>query len=211
MIGIRHEIEHQRTEKIDDYISAKLQACALNYERELTKLFGENHSLQSHLSLAIQLTPITPDQEQQLRAEEENLRMDNVINFVTEFESALTSEELKLQSYAYRVVYVPISANRANQADKAIEFILANSEEARGVEKVLIKNMEKPKFRPGEIVSLMKEEGFSSFTMHNHTYLWKEKDAKNPKYNYGVEISGQWYWYENWLKLVRDYCSKNRI
>lgn len=206
LIGIRHEIEHQRTDKIDDYIGAKLQACALNYERALTKIFGEKHSLQSHLSLAIQLSPLTPDQEKQLRTEEEKFRMDNVINFVTEFESELTDEELKLQSYAYRVFYVPISVNRANQADKAIEFIKADSIDAKNIEKVLIKGVEKPKYLPSQIVEKMKEEGYESFNMHYHTKLWKKKDARNPKYNYGIWIAKQWYWYENWIEVVRKYC-----
>ena len=31
----------------------------------------------------------------------------------------------------------------------------------------------------------------------------------NKKYNYGVKISKQWYWYENWIDVVRDYCQKN--
>lgn len=31
LIGIRHEIEHQMTKKIDASISAKLQACSINY------------------------------------------------------------------------------------------------------------------------------------------------------------------------------------
>lgn len=37
------------------------------------------------------------------------------------------------------------------------------------------------------------------------------KDAKNKKYNYGVKVSKQWYWYENWLDVVRDYCQKNNF
>jgi hypothetical protein len=31
LIEIRHEIEHQMTRRIDDLISAKLQACCLNF------------------------------------------------------------------------------------------------------------------------------------------------------------------------------------
>ena len=31
LIGIRHEIEHQMTKRIDDSISAKIQACSINY------------------------------------------------------------------------------------------------------------------------------------------------------------------------------------
>lgn len=46
---------------------------------------------------------------------------------------------------------------------------------------------------------------------HLSRYLWKAKDAKNKKYNYGVKVSKQWYWYENWIDVVRDYCQKNNF
>ena len=154
------------------------------------------------------MSPLDPSQEKQLRGEAENLRCDNIINFVTEFEAELTEKELKLQSYAYRLIYVPISVNRANQADKAVEFIKADSEEARNVEKVLLKVVEKPKYLPSQIVKIMKNEGYESFSMHYHTQLWKKRDARNPKYNYGVFIAKQWYWYENWLDVVRKYCEE---
>ena len=206
LIGIRHEIEHQRTEKIDDYIGAKLQACALNYNRELVKMFGEKHSLQQYLSLSIQLVPLDPVQEEQLRKASKNLKTSNIINFVTDFEAKLSAEELKSLSYAYRIIYVPISANRANQADKAIEFIKADSEDAKNVEKILVRGVEKPKYLPGQIVQIMKDEGYTHFSMHHHTKLWQSKDARNPKNNYGVYVAKQWYWYENWLAIVRKYC-----
>jgi len=32
LIGLRHEIEHQMTTRIDDLLSARFQACCLNYE-----------------------------------------------------------------------------------------------------------------------------------------------------------------------------------
>lgn len=35
---------------------------------------------------------------------------------------------------------------------------------------------------------MMKDEGYSTFSMHYHTQLWKAKDAKNKKYNYGVKV-----------------------
>lgn len=31
LIGLRHEIEHQMTKRIDSSVSAKLQACSINY------------------------------------------------------------------------------------------------------------------------------------------------------------------------------------
>ncbi len=211
LIGIRHEIEHQKTNSIDEYIGAKLQACALNYNRELVKIFGDNHSIKENLSLAIQFSPLSPEQESQLRKESQYNIPSNIINFITEFESNLSDEELKSLYYSYKIIYIPISVNRANQADKAIEFISSDSEKAKNVERVLVKAVEKRKFLPGEIVDIMKSEVHSTFSMHYHTKLWKDKDAKNPKYNYGVKVSKQWYWYENWVEIVREYCKKNEF
>lgn len=57
----------------------------------------------------------------------------------------------------------------------------------------------------------MKNEGFSKFSMHYHTQLWKSCDGRNLKYNFGVWVSRQWYWYENWVNEVRDYCIKNKF
>ena len=76
---------------------------------------------------------------------------------------------------------------------------------------MLNKPVEKAKFLPSDIVKMMKDEGYFKFSMHYHTQLWKEKDAKNKKYNYGVKVSKQWYWYENWIDVVRDYCQKNNF
>ena len=56
----------------------------------------------------------------------------------------------------------------------------------------------------------MNQEGYKEFTMHNHTKLWKEMDAKNSKYNYGIMIVNQWYWYENWIEEVKRYCEKEK-
>lgn len=66
LIGIRHEIEHQLTHKIDEYISAKLQACVQDYEHWLRVLFGDRYSIADRLAIAIQFSPLAPDQEKAL-------------------------------------------------------------------------------------------------------------------------------------------------
>jgi hypothetical protein len=55
----------------------------------------------------------------------------------------------------------------------------------------------------------MKDNGYQKFNMHHHTQLWKEKDGKNPNKHYGVCIEGAWYWYDNWIDVVKDHCKKN--
>ena len=66
LIGVRHEIEHQMTDKIDAFLSAKLQACALNFDFYICKLFGDKYNLSKELSLAIQFSPLTPEQRDTL-------------------------------------------------------------------------------------------------------------------------------------------------
>ena len=54
LIVIRHEIEHQLTLRIDDAVSAKLQACCLNFNRAIKDIAGVQHGLDQDLGLALQ-------------------------------------------------------------------------------------------------------------------------------------------------------------
>ena len=57
---------------------------------------------------------------------------------------------------------------------------------------------------------IVKEKGFSKFSINKHTEIWKEYDAKNTKKKYGVMVVKTWYWYQNWLDFVLDYCEKHK-
>lgn len=210
LIGIRHEIEHQMTDKIDELLSAKLQAAAINFDYYITNLFGEKYSINDSLSLAIQFSPITPGQMDELK--DNNHIISNIKNFIVDFEEDLEEEQLQSSRYAYRVLFVPINANRKGQADRVVEFIRSDSPLAEGIEKeyALIKETEKNKYLPSQIVAKMKEEGYLKFNMSKHTDLWKQEDAKNPDKHLGVLIAKTWYWYESWVKKVREYCEKNK-
>ena len=60
-------------------------------------MFGDKHSIKDNLSLAIQFSPISPEQEQLLRKESTNEIPTNVSNFIATFESKLDDEELKFE------------------------------------------------------------------------------------------------------------------
>lgn len=204
LIGIRHEIEHQMTNQIDEFLSAKLQACAINYDYYITQFFGHRYAVSKDLAISIQFSAITPSQRKQLVS---NDRLtSNVRNYISEFEDALTDPELKNNRYAYRVLFTPINVNRKGQADSVIEFVKPDSPMAGEIERVLIKETERTKYLPSEIVKQMRKEGFKKFGMTQHTDLWKSADAKNPSKGYGTQISKQWYWYNNWLDFVRQHC-----
>lgn len=206
LIGIRHEIEHQMTNRIDEFLSAKLQACALNFDYYISELFGSKYNLSNKLSLAIQFSPLTPEQHNALNKNPHITS--NVRNFVVSFEDVLSENALTNYRYAYRILFVPITTNRKGQADQVVEFIKSDSPLAAGVDKsyALIKETEKKKYLPKEIVNLMKEKGYTRFSITKHTELWKSKNAKKPNFGYGVLVSKTWYWYEKWVAEVENYC-----
>lgn len=165
-------------------------------------------NLSNSLSLAIQFSPLSPEQTKDLK--DNSHITTNIQNFIVDFEDVLSEDTLKNSRYAYRVLFVPISAKRKGQADQVVEFINSDSPLAEELEKsyAILKETEKKKYLPGEIVLRMQEIGYKKFQISDHTYLWKEKDAKNPKFHYGTIIAKQWYWYQSWFDVVEQYCEK---
>ena len=64
LIGLRHEIEHQMTLSLDQFLSGRYQACILNYNQYLKSLFGGRHSLDDHLSYSLQFLELFEEQLQ---------------------------------------------------------------------------------------------------------------------------------------------------
>lgn len=209
LIGIRHEIEHQMTKRIDIFLGAKLQACALNFNEALVRLFGEKYDLGAELSFAIQFSGINREQRETLLGND-NLPP-NIESMRNTFENGLTEEEYNDPQYAYRVIFVPKIANSKSQADHVIEFIPADTEEATALNATYLREVDKARHRPSRIVQLMNQEGYRRFNQHKHTLLWQALDAKNPNKGYGVKTEGDgWRWYDRWIDAVRQHCEENR-
>lgn len=210
LIGIRHEIEHQMTSRIDDLISARFQACCLNYNYYLKKLFPRMHGIEENLAFSLQFSSVSRLQIDELDKIED--LPGPIRKFISGFDGALTDDEYQSPRFAYRVLFVPKLANRKGQADEVIEFVKADSELAQQVNAhyTTIKEVERPKYLPSEIVRLMKSEGFTDFSMHQHTLLWRELDAKREGKGFGVQIAKTWYWYQPWIEEVRKHCQQIR-
>lgn len=209
LIGLRHEIEHQMTTRIDDFLSARFQACCLNYNHYIKKLFGDEFGIDKHLSFSLQFSSISDDHAKQLNEFSELPQ--NIGSYINDFDNSVSDDEFNNPQYSYRVLYVPKTANRKGQADKVIEFIPANTPEAEGLNKeyVLIKDREKPKYLPKQVVDKMKLKGYKKFGMQRHTEFWQSLNAKDEAKGFGVKVANTWYWYENWLQEVEQYCKRN--
>ncbi|NOQ50787.1 MAG: DUF3644 domain-containing protein [Desulfuromonadaceae bacterium] len=211
LIGLRHEIEHQMTTRIDDLLSARFQACCLNYNEYLKGFFGDALGIENHLSFSLQFSTIDAEQKDML-AEQKGLPA-NIQAYIEQFDFALSEDEFASQRYAYRILFIPKTANHKGQADRVIEFVKSDSPLAESLNKeyAFFKETEKKKYLPGQIVALMQSAGFPKFTMHYHTLLWREKVAKDPKKSFGHMVAGKyWHWYENWVDVVRKHCEDNR-
>lgn len=210
LIGIRHEIEHQMTKKIDSSISAKLQSCAINYNFYLKKLFDDRFGLDEKLGIAIQLSPILEEQKNQL-LENEKLPQ-NMESFMMSFESELSDEEISSERYAYRVLFTKLNVNRKGQADRVVEFLHPDSPLAQGLNKEyhIIKETERMKYIPSQIVKKINEMGYKYFGIHHHTQLWQSIDYTRKelvKYGYCVLVANkEWMWYDKWVERVEEHC-----
>lgn len=208
LIAIRHEIEHQMTRRIDNTISAKLQACCLNFNTAIKALAGPRNGLDAELAVALQFSAIEREQRDLLLTETDLPA--HVVAAHTEFEDALSEEVVKDSRYSYRVFLLEKVVNSKGKADEVIEFVKATSAEGEKAARFLLKEAEKPKYKPAQIVKKMQDEGHLKFNLHHHTQLWNDLDARNPAKAFGVYLKdNDWWWYENWLDRVRLHCDEH--
>lgn len=206
LIGLRHEVEHQMTTRIDDLLSARFQACCINYHEAIASIFGEEYGIARHLAVSLQFSSLGREQVDML--EQHKGLPAHIKSYISGFDGALTAAEFGSPKFAYRVIFVPKTANHPNQADQAITFVKADSEIAKTVnaQYTVIKETERPKWLPSQIVSKMKADGYSRFAMQHHTDFWKARDAKSAGKGFGVQLAKTWYWYDSWLEEVRRHC-----
>ena len=207
LIGLRHEIEHQMTKSLDSYLSGRYQACALNFNEYVKKLFGNSCGLDAHLTYSLQFVQIA--QEQIQGGAPQVTLPEHIRAYIAEFDGALDHDEYNDPKYSYRLLFKKKLVNKPGQADSVIEFINPDSDLAKTIDKEywVKKEVERPKFRPSEVVKKVQAAGFKRFRIQpEHVILWQSEDAKNPGKGYGVSVSGSWYWYQSWIDRCIELC-----
>jgi hypothetical protein len=209
LLELRHEIEHRSTNRIDDAVSAKLQACCLNFNDALKQLFGAQYGLEKRLPIALQF--ITFDINQRAILKKASTLPPNVEAMMDAFHELLTPEEQDDPNFAYRVIFVPKLAKRASTADLAIEFVKADTAEAREMNRVFLRDVDRRRYTAKEIVTIMHKEGYLHFGLSQHTTLWKNLNAKDPSKGFGRigDYKNTWVWYDSWLTQVRAHCHEH--
>lgn len=209
LLGLRHEIEHRSTNRIDDSIGAMLQSCCINFNSGIKEFFGPKYGLEKRLPIALQFVSFGADQREILKKASDLPQ--HVSTFISAFESGLTDEQLADQAYRMRVAFIPIAGNRASSADRAIEFVKPDSEEGRAINEVILKEVSKKRHTATQVVKRMIEEGYPKFSIHHHTKLWKRLEARNPANGYGCkgDYNNTWVWFDSWISRVLKHCKEN--
>ena len=109
LIGLRHEIEHQITTRIDDYLSARFQACCLNYNKYIKELFDPKLGIDKYLSFSLQFSSINEEQANQLREFSDLPK--NIASYISCYDADIPNNEYNDIRYSYRVLYVPKLSN----------------------------------------------------------------------------------------------------
>jgi hypothetical protein len=209
LLELRHEIEHRSTSRIDDAVSAKLQACCINFNDAIKSHFGARYALERRLPIALQF--VTFDSDQRALLKKASTLPANIAAMMDAFHDGMTEEEQADPAFAYRTVFIPRVGARASKSDEAIQFITSDSTEGREIARVLLRDVDKRRYSPTQIVDLMHMEGFPKFRLQEHTELWQSLDAKNPGKGFGKAgvYKGTWEWFDSWLARVRAHCQEN--
>ena len=209
LIGLRHEIEHHQSAGVDDSFSGRYLACCLNYERYICALFGHKYSLEQEVAFTLQFRDLALAERREAVAPLPS----SVAKYVQEFDADVPDEDLASPYFRRRFLFVPVATNKRSQANEVIEFVPLDSDLAKAIDEqyqqVLLKEVERAKFLPGQVVALMQQEGYSRFGMHQHTLLWKQLGARKTGNGYGVWVANTWYWYERWIDKVREHCQEH--
>ncbi len=210
LIEIRNEIEHRCTQKIDADISAKLQACCMNFNQYIKETFGDALGLDKDLSFALQFSHLNLEQQKTMASE---LTLPVNVRLAQEkFEDNMSEEQYNDQRYAIRVGIFSRTSNNKNKADQLVTLVDPDSPESEQINQIVLKRSEPEKYKPKRIVKEMKAAGFSNFRMHEHTLLKKKFDPQHEKKignnigKYGVWIDNDWFYYESWLDKIKKHC-----
>jgi hypothetical protein len=180
---IRDEVEHKMLGRSDVKWLPLFQACCLNFDKVLVTWFGPRLTLQQELAAALQFGKLELEQLAQVTAYDVP---PNITALDAHLKKDLNEKELDDLEYQFRVVYTFGSASKGKAH---IEFVSPDSAEGKSIQNVLQKFKiadELYRYKPGDVVKIVREATSKPFSMSDHTNAWQKhkarpaKDAKAP-------------------------------
>lgn len=215
-IKLRNKIEHRFMPEIDKEIVWECQALILNFEKELVKNFWIEFSLIDSIFIPLQLSewykkiPVSNDWKK-------------VLDFIKTYRSAINSNLVNSQDYSFKVFIMPNIWRSRRTSDLAINFVKFDENNTEEMEKyeeaiIAIKNKEKRRYKPQQILDKIKEKTWIVKTIYWHTLMWKKYNARPSEENrtdlcniefceWNSELTNSYLYFDKWI----DFLVENEI
>lgn len=166
---LRDDVEHKLLGRADRKWLGLFQACCLNFDKVICKLFGNKLTLARELSFSLQFTKLDFEQVTTMNRYEIPAHIDSIDARLAE---GLTETQIADLEFQFRVVYTldAVTKSRAH-----FQFIQPNSAEGKDIRNVLVQHKladHMYPFKPGDVVREVRNRTGKKFSMHNHTQAW---------------------------------------
>ncbi|MCX2696701.1 DUF3644 domain-containing protein [Ochrobactrum chromiisoli] len=187
---IRDKVEHKLMGSADAVFLPIYQACCLNFETMLVKLFGPNLSLTTDLSVALQFSKMDIEQASQLMSYEipESIR-----SLDANLTNKISADEAMDIEYQFRVIYTLDSASKGKSH---IHFVSPDTAEGKEIHNVLQKVKladDLYPYKPGAVVKSVQIGSSRPYTMADHTNAWKKHNIRQAKGHKKIAVTDKRY------------------
>ena len=158
---IRDEVEHKLLGKSDLKWLGLFQACCLNFDKAICKLFGDELTLAHELSFALQFSRMNVEQLSLLHKYEIPPHIEALDGRLNE---KLSENDLADLEYQFRVIYTMDSASKSQTH---FEFVRPDSDEGKEILNVLVQHKIVDclyPHKPSAVVRLVNQKSGKAFT-----------------------------------------------
>lgn len=175
LIKLRDATEHTVLGPYDEEWVRIFQANCLNYEEQITHLFGIRLSLSKEISFALQFSGMEIGQVTELVKSELPAAVKTINAEIFDGLSEQQKDDLEFQ---FSVVYTTIESSKSKSA---FQFVSPNSAEGKEISNVLVKH--KPSaithpYKPSEVIQIVSQKTNKPFNAHHHTKAWKKHNIR---------------------------------
>lgn len=190
-IALRNKIEHRFTDaSLDVAASGYAQATLLNYEREITSLFGDAYSLADSLRFPVFIGTFTRASADRLKNAKHDLPAE-VRSLIDDFQSQMDETVIDDSRYEFRIHLVQQTGAKTD-ADLALKFVREDelTDEQRAAlaglgreGTVIVRERQRSVasaglLRPSDAVANVAAQVPFKFQMHHFTRAWKRLQVR---------------------------------
>lgn len=192
IILVRNMISHEGSESIQRFLESKFQACCINFNETMCAWFGKELDISKSLSMVISFADLDIRRPENVPDATNIPGVIQTINGI--IEGGMSDDVFNDPKYSYRVHIIPRTINNKSKADQLAYYSPKGSKA-----EIALKEVERRKYRPTDIVNIARERGHN-INMKTFTDFWKTLDpTKNEGLGFGVQVTTHWFWYERML------------